>query len=157
MKRYFTLILSSLVCLAFFASFAHAKINLQFFPNSPDLSISINGEDSDLINQNENVNITINLLPGSQEISADYWIVASTGDGWYSLVYNGQAWVWQSGIKRLVNQALPIIEIRELDIAGIAELPFTSGLNYMFFAVDENADGELDATWWDKIEVFMAE
>lgn len=30
---------------------------------------------------------------------------------------------------------------------------FSIGTNYLIFAVDENADSILDATWWDYVEV----
>ena len=97
------------------------------------------------------VSITVSLDPGDQVgENADWWVVAHTPFdaplNWYSYVYPEG---WRPGIYPCAQtplfQVTPSFEV--LDMA----LP--RGEYTFYFALDENADGIVDETWVDSVDV----
>lgn len=97
------------------------------------------------------VSITVSLDPGNRAVKkADWWVAAHTPFAppfdWYSYVYpNG----WQPGIHVCV-QIPPFQLPPSFEVLNMA-LP--AGDYTIYFAVDENADGIVDETWVDSVEV----
>jgi hypothetical protein len=92
--------------------------------------------------------VSIGLSPGGfGGVYADWWVVASTASGWYSYVYSENRWL--PGIYRCV--AAPIFSLSPP--FEVSNATFPAGNCVFFFAVDDNADGAPDATWWDSAQV----
>jgi len=97
------------------------------------------------------VSVKVSLDPGNRPLKkADWWVVAHTPfvppNNWYSYVYPDG---WQPGIHVCV-QMLPFQLARPFEVLNMA-LP--AGDYTFYFAVDENADGIVDETWVDSVEV----
>ena len=97
------------------------------------------------------VSITVSLDPGDQvEKNADWWIVAHTPFAppldWYSYVYPDG---WKPGIHPCAQtplfQVTPSFEVLNMTLP--------SGNYIFYFSVDDNMDGNPDATWQDTIEL----
>ena len=97
------------------------------------------------------VSIRVSLDPGNRPIEkADWWVTAHTPflppNNWYSYVYPDG---WKPGIHVCV-QTLPFQVPPSFEVLNMA-LPVG---NYTFyFALDENADGIVDETWKDSVDV----
>ena len=97
------------------------------------------------------VSITVSLDPGDQvHKDADWWIVAHTPFAWpldwYSYVYPDG---WRYGIYPCVQT--PLFQVPQSFEVLNTILP--TGDYKFYFAVDENADGIVDETWVDSVEV----
>lgn len=121
--------------------------------NGLALDIRANGSDDPIsVSSDTPVFITVSLNPGDlAHQNADWWIAAYTPIGWYSYVLPNH---WLPGINLCAQFPLfdvyppfPLLD-GNLCIAG----------DYIFyFALDNNADGLLDATWLDYVEVHVEE
>ena len=126
--------------------------HLHAFLLTPILSvkadIKANGSDSPItLSPADVVSITVTLDPCSRNgENADWWIAAKISESdWYSYVYPTG---WVKGIQ-LCLQA-PLSSLPPFEILR-TRLPLG---NYIFyFAVDDNADGAVNATWWDSVSV----
>jgi len=113
--------------------------------------IKANGSDGPVtITSGTRVPITITLDPGSYAWqNADWWIYVWTPSGYYSYVV---AAGWKPGIIR--TAAYPLTSLSDYNVFN-ARLPAGS---YSFcFAVDGNADGLMDWTWGDYVQVYVQE
>ena len=118
----------------------------------PMPDIRANGKSGPLIVSKETpVSITVSLDPGDQAgENADWWVVAHTPFdaplNWYSYVYPEG---WRPGI-------YPCVQTPLFQVAPFFEVLNTTlppGHYTFHFAVDENADGIVDETWVDSVEV----
>ncbi|HMB31320.1 MAG TPA: PQQ-binding-like beta-propeller repeat protein [Desulfohalobiaceae bacterium] len=118
-------------------------------PPQPQIKVN-NKEGPVTVTKSEEILVTVSLDSGDRKGQmADWWIVA------YTPSTEWQSWViepyveWVNGIER-------IFEYRLVDLPStqINTPDFSSGKNYVAFAVDKNNNGRLDATWWwDFVEV----
>lgn len=124
-------------------------MNVECATNEPLPEIKANGsDDSVTISPNDSISITVNLDPGIQAgQNADWWIAAYTPFDWFSYVYPTG---WQSGISRCIE--MPLADLDSVEVLNIT-LPL--GDYIFYFAVDDNADGQPDANWWDFVEVHV--
>jgi hypothetical protein len=111
---------------------------------SPD--IKANGVDGDLsVAAGTPVSVTIGLTAGGQAgQNADQWVLARAPSGWWSNVQGS----WQPGIKRFSSGTLQDLPPKE-----VLNTVLPAGDYTFVVAVDDNADGVLDATWWDSVNV----
>jgi hypothetical protein len=118
----------------------------------PMPDIRANGKSGPLtVSKETPVSITVSLDPGDQiDKDADWWIVVHTPFdtplNWYSYVYPEG---WRYGIFPCVQTPLyqvpPSFEVLNMTLSP--------GDYTFYFAVDENADGIVDETWVDSVEV----
>ena len=115
------------------------------FPPAPN--IKANGSDGPItVSSGTPVSITVSLDPGGQAgQNKDWWIYADTPFGSYSYVYPSG---WQPGLIRTI--AAPLFALSSTEILN---RPLPAGYYVIHFAVDNNADGILDGTWSDFVEV----
>ena len=114
---------------------------------------NIRANDSDLpifVSTAQLVRITIELEPrGYTGANADWWLAVSTPFAapadWYSYVYPTG---WAPGINRLI--VFPLFDLSPFEVLNTA-LP--AGAYTFYFAVDDDADGVADATWFDFVPV----
>ena len=113
----------------------------------PTPDIKANGSDGPLtVSPSTPVSITGSLDPGDQAgQNADWWVYADTPFGQYSYVHPSG---WQPGLIRTI--AAPLFALPSTEILN-RTLP--AGDYVIYFAVDDNADGILDETWYDSVEV----
>ena len=121
-------------------------------PYGPVPNIKANKEGGRLeVSRGTSVSIAVSLDPGDQVgENADWWVVAHTPFdaplNWYSYVYPEG---WRPGIYPCAQASLfqvpPSFEVLN------TILP--TGDYKFYFAVDENADGIVDETWVDSVEV----
>jgi hypothetical protein len=118
---------------------------------TPVPDIKANGSDGPVsVPQGSPVSITIALDPGGQAgLNSDWWIVANTPFGppeeWYSYIYP-QGWLL--GIHACFQ--MPLFSLTSFEPLN-ASLPL--GEYIFYFAVDNNADGLVDASWLDFVYV----
>jgi parallel beta-helix repeat protein len=121
-------------------------------PYGPVPNIKANKEGGSLdVSGGTPVSITVSLDPGDQVAKdADWWIVAHTPFAaplnWYSYVYPEG---WRPGIYPCVQT--PLFQVPPSCEVLNTILP--TGDYKFYFAVDENADGIVDETWVDSVEV----
>lgn len=113
---------------------------------SPDLKV--NGEDNTItLSSSTPVSLTVSLLAGGHAgQNADQWIVAKAPTGWWSYVKGS----WVQGFRRFSNGPL-----NDLAATEILNTPLPPGDYTVYCAIDDNADGVFDATWWDSIEIHV--
>jgi hypothetical protein len=92
--------------------------------------------------------ISISLEPnGWQNQTVDWWVLANAYGRWFSYVY---PYGWYQGV-------YPMIQYPLFALNGYTVLYDQGGLDWgdydFYFVVDGNADGRLDATWYDGIRV----
>jgi len=109
--------------------------------------IKANGSDGPLtVSSSTPVSITVSLDPGGQAgQNADWWVYADTPSGSYSYVYPSG---WRPGLTRAIVN--PLFSLSSTEILN-RTMPV--GYYVITFAVDNNADGILDETWEDSVEV----
>jgi hypothetical protein len=118
----------------------------------PMPNIRANGESGPLtVSRGTPVSVKVSLDPGNRPIeTADWWVTAHTPflppNNWYSYVYPDG---WKPGIHVCV-QTLPFQVPPSFEVLNMA-LP--RGEYTFYFALDENADGTVDETWVDSVEV----
>ncbi len=114
---------------------------------TPKPNVKANGSDGPInVSPTTAVTITVELDVGELAgLKADWYVVALTPGGWYSLVW-GKGWV--SGI-------VPIAQSPLFNVSS--PLPIFNGSfpagNYLaFFGVDDKPDSKLNGTlWWDSV------
>jgi hypothetical protein len=119
--------------------------------DEPRPEIKANGSDGPItVSLSDLVTLTIRLDPGYQaDQKADWCIYANTPDGWYSRVPPSG---WVPGIH---SRQGTVVDLPTIEIAR--GFPDWLGDYTFYFAVDDNADGNLDATWQDFVEVHVIE
>jgi parallel beta-helix repeat protein/predicted outer membrane repeat protein len=116
-----------------------------------DPTPDVKANDSDgpiIINQGNLLTVTISLDPGSHDgENADWWVAATSPFGFYWFALDSG---WISGTPIRVYGG-PLFNLSPYTILEISTLPVG---NYIFyFAVDDNMDGILDATYLDFVLV----
>ena len=122
------------------------KVDLQI-PGVPVPDIKANGSDGPItVSSSTPVSVTVSLDPGGNAgQNADWWVYAYSPLGTYSYVYPSG---WHPGLIRAI--ATPLFSLSSTEILH-RTLPV--GSYEITFAVDNNADGILDGTWSDSVEV----
>ena len=123
--------------------------NDMVFTTYPIPDIKVNGEDGPLtITTDTPFSVTVTLAVGDKAgQDADWWIAAySPVYGWFSYVLPGG---WTTDLH--LSFQYPLVNIPETVELLQGTLP--PGQYFFFFVIDDNADGELDATWLDYVEV----
>jgi hypothetical protein len=119
---------------------------------NPVPKIWANGySDAIYVNRGDPFSITIGLEPGSLEgQTADWWVVMSghSNYDWISFVY-GEG--WYGNIYPMLQY--PLLRFSGYEVFNNRDYDLTWGTYYFYFAVDNNADGRVDATWYDYVEV----
>jgi len=114
---------------------------------SPLLDIKANGSDGPLsVGDDQTVTVTLTLVAGDRQEASDWWVVARAPGGWYS--WNPSDG-WSSGVEPAA-QAPPLDVLTPYEVLS-RTLP--SGDYTFYFALDDNADGNPDVTWFDRVEV----
>ena len=114
---------------------------------SPLLDIKANGSDGPLsVGDDQTVTVTLTLAAGDRQEASDWWVVARAPGGWYS--WNPSDG-WSSGVEPAA-QAPPLDVLTPYEVLS-RTLP--SGDYTFYFALDDNADGNADVTWFDRVEV----
>ena len=119
--------------------------------NPPVPTIKANGQETQLIiSSDDRVSITVSFAANSRTGQrADWWVAAHESTiGWFSFVWGTG---WGSGIKPCVQMALRDISIPVEVFSG--KLPV--GEYNFYFALDNNEDGDPDATWADAVRVIV--
>ena len=120
--------------------------------DAPAPNIKTNGQAGAItVISGDTVSVTISLDSGSRTGQvADWWIAATFGSGaglsWVSYVYPDG---WSLGLSPSVQGGLTDLSPSVTVFEGA--LPV--GVYDFYFAVDDNADGIPDATWYDKVTV----
>ena len=118
----------------------------------PMPDIKANGKSGPVtVSRGTSVSVAVSLDPGNRPLKkADWWVVAHTPFkpplDWYSYVYPKG---WQPGI-HLCVQMPPFQVPPSFEVLNMA-LP--RGEYTFYFALDENADGIVDETWKDSVDV----
>ena len=114
---------------------------------SPLLDIKANGSDGPVsVASDQVVTVAITLVAGDREEASDWWVVARAPSGWYSWSPSDG---WSPGIE-------PAAQAPPLDVQTPYEIlsrTLPSGEFTFYFALDDNADGDPDVTWFDRVEV----
>ncbi|MBW2351178.1 MAG: hypothetical protein JRF20_08335, partial [Deltaproteobacteria bacterium] len=114
----------------------------------PVPDIKANGSDDPItVSSNHPLSITVSLDPGCLVgQNADWWFAYYKPFDWLSCVYP----TWVDGIQRCFEY--PLVGFSSFELINST---FPPG-DYLFcFVVDENADGNLDITWFDFVEVHV--
>lgn len=116
--------------------------------NSPVPRIEADGKTGIItITPHDPVSITVSLDAGNAAgLNSDWWIAALTPFDWFSFVVPAG---WQSGIHLCVQY--PLVHLASPFEVLKSNLP--AGDYTFFFAVDDNADGLPNATWFDFVQV----
>jgi parallel beta-helix repeat protein len=118
----------------------------------PMPDIKANGKSGPLtVSRGTSVSVAVSLDPGNRPLKkADWWVVVHTPflppNHWYSYVYPDG---WKPGI-HLCVQMPPFLLPPSFEVLNMA-LP--CGEYTFYFALDENADGIVDETWKDSVDV----
>jgi parallel beta-helix repeat protein len=121
-------------------------------PYGPVPDIRANGKSGTVtVSRETPVSITVSLDPGDQvDKDADWWVAAHTPFdaplNWYSYVYPEG---WRPGIYPCAQ--IPLFQVTPSFEVLNTTLP--PGHYTFHFAVDENADGIVDETWKDSVDV----
>ncbi len=117
--------------------------------------IKANGSDGPLVvSSSEKVLITVSLVPGdpgeqgSQE--ADWWIARQNFDPDPGFLFYTHPNQWDVRVVRAIKH-----DLVTLDNAALPSLNLPVGDYIFYFAVDDNADGQPDATWLDFVELHV--
>ena len=118
----------------------------------PIPNIKANGTDGPItVSVNNPVSITVVLESGDYAgQNADWWVAAYTPFDWFSYVFPSG---WVAGINLCIQ--FPLFELSPA--FEVLNIPLPIGDYIFYFAVDNNADGVPDASWWDYVEVHVQE
>ena len=118
---------------------------------NPTVSIKVNGSsESTTLTQGNNLSLMVELNPGANEgKQVDYWVWVKTPVGTYWL--NNQLQFVRSNlpVRAFGGPLLDLSSFQILD-SPVASLP--SGSYEAFFAVDDNLDNIIDATFQDQVD-----
>ncbi len=114
--------------------------------------IKANGSDGPLVvSASDTVLISVTLAPGDHVgLNADWWIARlrlDPGFEWFFYTHPDQ---WEPRIARTIE-----LPLAPLDNAALPLLNLPVGDYIFYFAVDDNADGQPDATWLDFVELHV--
>ena len=130
----------------------YGPYNLFYFTKDTDPvpDIKANGQDGPLLaNQGDNLNITVALDPGTHAGEpADWWVVADTPFGYYWYVL-GEGWA--ASATPILTYNGNLFEMGDTTMFNGNALP--AGDYIFYFAVDDNQDGLLDATYLDSVSI----
>ncbi len=120
--------------------------------NTPILDIQVNGSDGPIhISSSDSIDVTIGLNPGNQKgLNADWWLAIRTPSGWRSLAVRQGKLSWIKGIERCIKAGLV-----QFDSVSIPAPTLSEGNNYIYFVIDNNADGIPNVTWYDYAEIIV--
>ncbi len=113
----------------------------------PILIITTDNQDQLSVGSGESFSVEINskIFPDMNGQNADWWIAADTPFGWYSHSDNKG---WQAGIYPFKQG--PLSTFSSIVLKDVV-LPV--GDYNFYFAIDDNMDGTVDATWYDSVSV----
>ena len=116
-------------------------------PALPIPDIKVNGSNGPVtVNQGDTVSVQVSVDPGGYAGRyLDWWVYASTPFDWYSYVYPSG---WSPGLQRTI--ATPLFPLPGYEVFR-GTLP--SGNYTLTFGLDNNADGLLDLTSYDQVEL----
>jgi hypothetical protein len=115
---------------------------------NPRPTININGQFSPvtvLSGTDVNVNISLNAF-GQAGLNSDWWIAESNPLGWSTFVYPTG---WQTGISPCIQT--PLFNL--IPAFGVPNNQSPEGNKTFYFAIDNNVDGNPDATWYDHVNL----
>ncbi len=114
--------------------------------------IKANGSDGPIfVSSTEPVSITINLAPGHKEgANADWWIAAQMSGFDPAYLFYTHPGRWSPEIARAIEWPLTLVENME-----VSSVTLPPGDYIFYFAVDDNADDDADAVWWDSVDVHV--
>jgi hypothetical protein len=125
------------------------KIILTYTPPSipPIVKIHANTQNQLLIKSGSDFSLKADLtiFPDMEGLNSDYWIVADTPFGWYSFSENTG---WKGGIYPYKKGPLTTFSSSIFD-----DIVLPIGNYTFYFAIDNNMDGNPDATWLDIAQV----
>jgi len=115
---------------------------------APSPNLKANGEENAItLSSTTPVSLTVSILAGGHAgQNADKWIVAKAPTGWWSYVQGS----WKPGFRRFSSGPL-----NDLDETVILNTPLPPGDYTVYVAIDDNADGVFDATWWDSVDIHV--
>jgi hypothetical protein len=114
------------------------------------VDIKVNGSD-DTVTVPQGTPVTISLAVTAGALAnqnVDWWLVRSDSSGLLSYVIPDG---WEDGIEPVFQ--FPLFDLPLTAVFVLDDLP--RGINTFYFAVDDNADGIPDATWWDFVTVIV--
>ena len=91
------------------------------------------------------MNISLNAFDQAG-LNADWWIAESNPSGWSTFVYPTG---WQTGINPCIQT--PLFDL--IPAFGVPNNQSPEGNKTFYFAVDNNADGNPNATWYDYVNL----
>ncbi len=128
------------------------------YNTSLSIDIQINGSDGPLtISSSESVVVSLSLDPGAHNgQNADWWIVKYKKSELIFGIPELHCFTlpdgWSSGIHRTIEY--PLVAINDLEIGGHYLAP---GDYTFYFSVDDNANNNPEATWFDFVDVQVVE
>ena len=125
----------------------HVRLVRDGLAVTPVPDVKVNGADgSVLVPEGDPVTVTVSMEANDfDRARADLWVIATAPSGPFSYVYPAN---WVSGVERAV--AMPLQSIGAMTLYD-ASLPV--GSYELQMAIDHDADGELDATWLDTVDI----
>ena len=114
-------------------------------------TITVNGQGSTLsLNSGDAVNVSISLdVKGLKGQKADVWVATETPTGQFkSLIFKNNQFIWEENLKLCT-----VFPLKDFASFVIPAPKLEKGKNTIYFAVDNNDDGNCDATWLDSVEV----
>lgn len=130
---------------------------IDFADKCPVPDIKANTLDGPItLSHDSSLSITIDLDPGILEgQNADWWIGVNTPwaapADWYTLVHNGVTVNWEQGAALSFQGNLQ--KIVPFPVFTVNNSLLSPGQFTFFFAIDNDADGSIDAKWQDSVEV----
>jgi hypothetical protein len=114
------------------------------------VDIKVNGSDDTVtVPQGTPVTISLAVTAGAHlNQNVDWWLVHNHATDWLSFVIPGG---WTPGIRPV--WAYPLFDLPLTAIFQKSDLQ--PGTHTFYFAVDDNADGNPDATWFDFVTVVV--
>jgi len=112
------------------------------------VDIKVNGSDNTIsVAQGTPITISLGVTAGPLlNQNVDWWLVHNHSTDWLSFVITDG---WTSDILRV--WVYPLFDLPLTAIFQISDLQ--PGTHTFYFAIDNNADGNPDATWWDFVTV----
>jgi hypothetical protein len=114
------------------------------------VDIKVNGSnDTVTVPQGTPVTISLAVIAGAHlNQKVDWWLVHNYSSDWLSFVAT-EGWV--GGIKPVFQ--FPLFDLPLTAVFEVPDLP--QGTHTFYFAIDNNADGIPDATWFDFVTVMV--
>jgi hypothetical protein len=121
---------------------------------SPVPDIKANGQEGPLtVSSATPVSITVSLDPGDKTgQNADWWIVAYTS---FAAPWNWTSYTYPTGWMPGINAAMQTTILGLPSSLEMLNMALPSGDYTFYFAIDSNADGVPDATWFDSVKVHV--